>query len=190
MIPIHRAREGREHLHENSATFREAVGILKQGGAVLIFIEGICLNTHALQPFKKGMTRILEEAQRAAVYPMIQLHGLAYSDFRLFGKTVRWDMMNFERDVDIVSSKNRLQLNSQLFSSLQSLIVIPVHEPRRSRGLFYWLNWPYYLIIQTWIDKKTAGTVFYDSVLFAVLLFTYPLYVSVGCCLLWIFLLN
>ncbi len=54
MIPIFRAREGKEHLHKNASTFDESVQIIQNGGAVLIFIEGLCLNTNTLLPYKKG----------------------------------------------------------------------------------------------------------------------------------------
>ena len=46
MIPIYRAREGREHLHLNAGTFDASVDVLAKGGGILIFIEGICLLTH------------------------------------------------------------------------------------------------------------------------------------------------
>jgi hypothetical protein len=48
------------------------------------------------------------------------------------------------------------------------------------------LNAPYYRLIQRLVDRKTKETVFYDSVMFAALLFTYPLYLLLLGTGLWI----
>ena len=48
-----------------------------------------------------------------------------------------------------------------------------------NKNLFYYIHLPYYNIIKYWVDQKTKNTVFYDSVLFAVLLFTYPLFLLI-----------
>jgi hypothetical protein len=43
-------------------------------------------------------------------------------------------------------------------------------------GVAWFWHAPLFLMIKTFVAYKTKGTVFYDSVLFAVLLFAYPLY--------------
>ncbi len=43
-------------------------------------------------------------------------------------------------------------------------------------GIAWFWHAPLYLMIKTFAAHKTKGTVFYDSVLFALLLFIYPLY--------------
>jgi hypothetical protein len=43
-------------------------------------------------------------------------------------------------------------------------------------GIAWFWHAPLYISIKTFVAQKTKGTVFYDSVLFALLLFVYPLY--------------
>jgi 1-acyl-sn-glycerol-3-phosphate acyltransferase len=176
MIPIHRAREGREHLHLNAGTFDASVDVLAKGGGILIFIEGICLLTHELQPYKKGATRILEAAQLRGVQPMIHVVGIAYNDFKAFGKIVEIHVEEFEQLPALEHAKHRLDFNAAVFEQMSRLIHVPTKRIRIKKSLFYYLNVPYYRLIQRLVDRKTKETVFYDSVLFAVLLFTYPLY--------------
>jgi 1-acyl-sn-glycerol-3-phosphate acyltransferase len=176
MIPIHRAREGREHLHLNAGTFDASVDILAKGGGILIFIEGICLLTHELQPYKKGATRILEAAQQRGVQPMIHVVGIAYNDFKAFGKIVEIHVEEFEQQPTLEHAKHRLDFNAVVFEQMRRLIHVPTKHIRVKKSLFYYLNVPYYRFVQRLIDRKTKETVFYDSVLFAALLFTYPLY--------------
>jgi len=179
MIPIHRAREGREHLHLNQGTFDEAVQVLKKGGGVLIFIEGICLLTHEIQPFKKGAMRILEAAHQAGIRPMIHVIGIAYNDFRAFGKVVEIHVEEFEQELALGEAKQRVDFNAAVGQQMCGLVHVPNKQVKIKRSLFYYLNLPFYRIIQSIVDAKTKGTVFYDSVLFAALLFTYPLYLLI-----------
>jgi len=43
--------------------------------------------------------------------------------------------------------------------------------------LGYLIHRPYYIFIKKLVSKKTKGTVFYDSVLFGLLMLTYPFFV-------------
>jgi hypothetical protein len=58
MFPVYRLREGKEYLGLNAAAFENSRKVLSENGIVLIFIEGICLNKHELQPFKKGQPEL------------------------------------------------------------------------------------------------------------------------------------
>lgn len=176
MIPIHRAREGREHLHLNTGTFDASVDVLANGGGILIFIEGICLLTHELQAYKKGATRILEAAQQRGIQPVIHVIGIAYNDFRAFGKVVEIHVEEFDGRLELGQAKNRLDFNLAVFAQMSRLIHVPSKRIHIKRSLFYYLNLPYYRFVRRIVDNKTKGTVFYDSVLFATLLFTYPFY--------------
>jgi hypothetical protein len=69
-----------------------------------------------------------------------------------------------------------IDFNAAVFEQMSRLIHVPTKRIRIKKSLFYYLNVPYYRLIQRLVDRKTKETVFYDSVLFAVLLFTYPLY--------------
>jgi 1-acyl-sn-glycerol-3-phosphate acyltransferase len=176
MIPIFRAREGREHLHLNEGTFHESVEVLRRGDGLLIFIEGICLLTHELQPFKKGATRILEAAQLANIQPRIHVIGLGYSDFRSFGKVVHVSIEEFKLDQVFNHSRHRLDFNEAVRAQMEGLVKIPKERVALKKGFFYYVNLPFFRCIRAFVWRRTAGTVFYDSVLFGVLLFTYPIY--------------
>lgn len=58
LIPIYRLQEGHENLNRNDDTFKECYNILEQGGAILIFVEGLSLIDFKLRPLKKGLARI------------------------------------------------------------------------------------------------------------------------------------
>ena len=58
LIPIYRMQEGHKNLSRNDDTFRECHRILEEGGAILIFVEGLSLIDFKLRPLKKGLARI------------------------------------------------------------------------------------------------------------------------------------
>jgi hypothetical protein len=186
MIPVYRLREGKEFLHLNEYAFKASKNLLAKGEAVLIFIEGICLNTNELQPFKKGTARILQGTQEMGVQPKIHLAGIAYNHFFGIGKQVNIKITPFEFNTIIKTGKDRVDFNDAVFKALNDNIQPPKIEINKKnqkttvlfllgRGIRF-LQTPYYLPIKNLIYQKTKGTVFYDSVLFAVLLLTYPLF--------------
>lgn len=59
LIPIYRLQEGHENLSKNDDTFKECYSILDEGGAILIFVEGVSLIDMKLRPLKKGLARIV-----------------------------------------------------------------------------------------------------------------------------------
>lgn len=179
IIPVHRQKEGKQYLHLNDFTFQEAVRLLNKGEAVLIFIEGICLNTHELQPFKKGTTRILEEAHKKGINPIIHIAGIAYNHFRGIGKKVNISIVDLMLTRPIISPKDRVEFNKNAFAILNKNIFPPLPTTVIKKTPFYYLHLPYYRLIQKVTHKKTNKTVFYDSVLFSLLLFTYPLFIIV-----------
>ncbi len=185
MIPVFRAREGKEHLHRNSHTFQESVDLMKDGGAVLIFIEGICLNTHEIQPFKKGASRILETLHALDVFPKVHVIGMAYNSFRGIGKSVNIDITEIGSIKPIIESSDRLVFNARAMEEMSKNIHLPLEKTLVSHGFSYYFHLPYYRMIEYCVDLKFKQTVFFDSVLFAALLFTYPIYLA-----LWISLLS
>ena len=176
MIPVYRLREGKEFLHLNEYAFIESVKLLKNKEAVLIFIEGTCLNKNELQPFKKGTARIVQGCHAENLFPNIHLAGIAYNNFRGIGKRVNLCLDTFTQDKPIITPKDRVDFNNHVFSKLTTLILPTAHTPRIKKTALYYLNLPFYNIIYTFVDKKTKRTVFFDSVLFGVLFFLYPLY--------------
>ena len=176
MIPVYRLREGKEFLHLNEYAFVESARLLKNKEAVLIFIEGTCLNTNALQPFKKGTARILQACHTENLFPQIHLAGIAYNNFKGIGKRVNLCIETFSQTTAILSPKDRVNFNNAVFEKLTALILPTAHTPTIKKNALYYLNLPFYNIIYRFVDKKTKGTVFFDSVLFSVLFFLYPIY--------------
>ena len=176
MIPVYRLREGKEFLHLNEYAFVESARLLKNNAAVLIFIEGTCLNTNALQPFKKGTARILQACHTENLFPQIHLVGIAYNNFKGIGKRVNLCIETFSQTTAILSPKDRVNFNNAVFEKLTALILPTAHTPTIKKNALYYLNLPFYNIIYRFVDKKTKGTVFFDSVLFSVLFFLYPIY--------------
>ena len=187
MYPVYRIREGRQHVHLNRTTFQFSNEVLQRGGTLLIFIEGVCLNTHELQPFKKGAARIALEARHFAGFQIIPV-GVAYSDFCsigkaatvCFGKIIHPAKPFFHHH----EQANILSFNEMIFPQLKELIQPPeekiIANPSRKLHaavtIARLLNYPLYYPLSRKIASLTKGTVFYDSILFAALLFTYPLY--------------
>ena len=176
MVPVFRQREGKEHLHLNSNAFRQAVDCLRNDGVVLIFIEGICLNTHELQPFKKGASRILASAHAEGIFPIVQIAGIGYSSFTAFGKGIHLAFENMSWPAPIVEAADRVKFNAAVFEKMERLIEVPKHVGF-PHGLLYYFALPLYIPVRAFAAAKTKDSVFYDSVLFALLLFTFPVYV-------------
>lgn len=176
MIPVYRQKEGKQYLHLNEFAFEKSIHLLKNGEAVLIFIEGICINSHQLQPFKKGTTRILEGAQKQGIYPNIHIVGIAYNQLRGIGKKINICINNIKINQSISIPKDRVEFNKKVFELLKEQIIIPTQETTIKKTPLYYLHLPYYKWIEKNVTKSTRGTVFFDSVLFSVLLFTYPVF--------------
>ncbi len=185
MIPVYRLREGKQYLYLNEYAFKESVRLLKKGEAVLIFIEGTCMNTHQLQPFKKGATRILESAHKEGVFPIIHIAGIGYNHFRGIGKKVNISLFQYRFNQIINTPKDRVMFNKQIFELLNEQILPPTTPTIINKTPLYFFHLPYYKFIHHLADKKTKGTVFYDSVLFSLLLFTYPLFLFILFCFLY-----
>jgi hypothetical protein len=161
----------------NANTFQKAVECLRNDGIVLIFIEGICLNTHELQPFKKGASRILESAHAEGIFPIVQIAGIGYSSFTAFGKGIHLAFENLSWPTPIVEATDRVGFNAVVFEKMERLIKVPEH-PGFAKGFLYYFALPFYVPVRAFAAAKTKDSVFYDSVLFALLLFTFPVYVA------------
>lgn len=197
MFPVYRLSEGKENLSLNAAAFENSRKVLSQNGIVLIFIEGICVNKHELQPFKKGAARIATTCWKEGIPLTVLPLGIGYSSLQKMGKSVliqtgellhQKDLMPFEEE-----AKNYVAFNQVLFQKISDLIGIPIFNPSKSPmnqflgSIGAILNRPIYTIISGFVRKKTRSTVFYDSVLFGLLFFCYPLYLLVLALLLSVF---
>lgn len=200
MIPVYRLSEGRENLSLNEKAFQQSGEILQKGGIVLIFIEGICVHKHELQPFKKGAARIACDNRELVGLQVLPV-GLAYDSFERFGKSISLqicptfsikEIMIYEEEV-----RNYKRFNSVLYETLNVHIQIPPIErgfPFQTRVFLffpalagYLLHAPIYYPLRNIIRKKTNGTVFYDSVLLGSLLLLYPFYLLLLSLLLAVF---
>jgi hypothetical protein len=180
MIPVYRLREGKEFLHLNDYAFSRSIQLLSNGNAVLIFIEGICVNSNELQPFKKGTARILEGIQKQNINPTIHIAGIAFNQFRGIGKIVNLVVSEMKIVPQIQNSRDRVVFNQIVFNQLRENILIPTVPTKfNTNHLFYKIHQPFYRLIKNFVAKKTNNTVFYDSVLFSVLLFAYPLFLFI-----------
>jgi hypothetical protein len=180
MIPVYRLREGKEFLHLNDYAFSRSIQLLSNGNAVLIFIEGVCVNSNELQPFKKGTARILEGIQKQNINPTIHIAGIAFNQFRGIGKIVNLVVSEMTTVPEIQNSRDRVLFNKIVFDQLKDNILIPTIPTKFNiNHLLYKLHKPFYKLITNFVAKKTNNTVFYDSVLFSVLLFAYPLFLFI-----------
>jgi 1-acyl-sn-glycerol-3-phosphate acyltransferase len=131
MIPVYRLSEGKENLYLNEGAFQKSKEILTKNGIVLIFIEGICVHKHELQPFKKGAARIAKESSSKSGLQILPI-GIAYDSFEHFGKEVNITIGNtipvhslfpFEED-----AKSFRYFNETMYEEINKRIDIPVSK--------------------------------------------------------------
>jgi 1-acyl-sn-glycerol-3-phosphate acyltransferase len=188
MIPVYRLSEGKDNLPLNEGAFRRSKEVLSQNGIVLIFIEGVCVNKHELQPFKKGAARIAFESRTKAGLHILPL-GIAYDSFEHFGKHINIHIGQPVLPAQLFfheeESKSIRHFNERMYMEINQRIEIPVSVKSgilKQTLLFlpaitgYFLHILLYTIMKKFLRRKTRGTVFFDSVLFGTLLFLYPLY--------------
>jgi 1-acyl-sn-glycerol-3-phosphate acyltransferase len=197
MFPVYRLREGKEYLGLNAAAFENSRKVLSQNGIVLIFIEGICVNKHELQPFKKGAARIASTCWNEGIPIRILPLGIGYSSFNRMGKSVLIQTGALLNQKDLMytdeAAKNYVLFNQILFQKIQDLIKVTNFKPKDSRLIIFLgkigsiLHQPLYRILSGFVRKKTMRSVFYDSVLFGLLFFCYPIYLILLGLLLLIF---
>lgn len=184
MIPVYRISEGKENLHKNEYAFQRSLELLMQNRIVLIFIEGICLNKHELQPFKKGAARIALSVVKEQYPLQVMPVSICYDNFNSFGKHIRLELSEVIPAKELFphqeEAKNFQYFNEILHRRLSPMIQVPPAFQPKKPNLFALLgqvlHLPLYTPIKNLIKSKTKGTVFYDSVLFGVLLIVYPLY--------------
>jgi 1-acyl-sn-glycerol-3-phosphate acyltransferase len=190
MFPIYRMSEGKENMGLNTYAFEKSREVLRNNGILLIFIEGICVNKHQLQPFKKGAARIAYSCWKEGVPLKILPMGIAYDSFTEFGKKVNCNAGDIMHKSTLLvyeeEAQNYNHFNQQLLGAISSLIQIPTQkivfpiwlQPFATIGKI--IHHPLYRFIQKAVAKKTKNSVFYDSVLFGFLFFVY------GIILLWL----
>jgi 1-acyl-sn-glycerol-3-phosphate acyltransferase len=130
-IPIYRLKEGRENLALNDNTFERCLQILQQGGIVLIFSEGLCLNQWELRPLKKGTARIAINAWKqdsiSSSFRILPV-SLNYSSFTRFSKSVVIHFGDAIKNEHLPKEKTEaetiIELNKQIHSRLEQGIIV------------------------------------------------------------------
>lgn len=204
MLPVYRIREGSENLNTNYDTFDTCIDLFKHGEAVLIFSEGLCVNEWNLRPLKKGTARLAFKAWDEGILLKVLPAGINYSSFRKPGKKVVihfGDILeaNSFAETSTDGSKHLL-FNKELYTRLQPLVYeIEAGDKAKLTQKFgttslqrklllapfaalgYVLHAPLYVL--AWlIANRFKKEVHFDSILFAVLMLGYPLYLLLAAC--------
>jgi 1-acyl-sn-glycerol-3-phosphate acyltransferase len=203
ILPVYRTSEGVENLSENYKTFEDCIELFKKEGVVTIFSEGKCINEWHLRPLKKGTARLAIKAWEEDIPLRVLPVGINYSSFTRFGKTI---LLNFgdiiSKDVINFNEADGLRnaaFNQKLESELRNLVLeIPKDDKALRKQQFmvypslpsriilalpailgFILHAPLFIPVKTFVWKRTHDNDHYDSVMIALLLLFYPLYLLV-----------
>jgi 1-acyl-sn-glycerol-3-phosphate acyltransferase len=199
MLPVYRVSEGVENLGNNYSTFESCQNIFKNGGIVLIFSEGSCINEWHLRPLKKGTARLALSAWQQNIPLRVLPLGINYSNFRKYGKILSLNfgkiITNEEMNTDLTSGKSVNEFNEKLQQQLQNLVFeIDKNDQEKFKKYFnteqpifktillfipamlgYIIHFPLYYSIHLSIKNKANDH--YDSIMIGILFFLYPFYV-------------
>ncbi len=211
MLPVYRTSEGVENMNENYKTFDACIEVFKQHGVVQIFSEGKCINEWHLRPLKKGTARLAFSCWDKNIPLKVLPIAINYNSFRKFGKNIFIHFGEFitkdEMDMSEADGLRNQNFNNRLNAELEKavfeidkndltkrkellLVKIPLWQkiiltPFAIIGFF--VHAPLYLPVKAVVLKKTFLSDHYDSILIAILTFTYPLYLLLIVLLLFIF---
>jgi 1-acyl-sn-glycerol-3-phosphate acyltransferase len=200
MMPVYRTTEGVDNLPENYKTFDACIEVFRNNGVVMIFSEGKCINEWHLRKLKKGTARLAIKAWQENIPLRVLPVGINYSSFWRFGKNV---FINFgtvisKDDIDLTAKEGmRYQaFNHELNKQFEHLVfkisrgdkqkqkeMLEI-EPSGIRKIALaipaaigWLvHAPLYLPVKRFTWKRTYNNDHFDSVMTAILLFSYPVY--------------
>jgi hypothetical protein len=166
-----------------------------------MFCEGKCINEWHLRPFRKGTARLAISSWQEGIDVRVLPVGINYSSFRKFGKNI---FLNFgaiiSKDAILGSEtdgKRNLIFNDKLKTELEKLVFeIPADDLELKKKLLtvkqsglskiiltipaiigLLLNAPLYLPVRYFVRTKTKDSDHHDSVLLALLIFFYPVYI-------------
>ena len=195
MLPVYRMRDGKHKLSLNDQTFERSREVLMNNGILLVFVEGFCEHQTTLQlPLKKGAPRVVEACWRQGVPVQILPVWLQYNSFTRYPKHIEirlgevlpppatgtlpepavvWQRINEQTAAALKKLEaGQSALSVRLHPLLQILLALPAL-------LGAVLHAPLYLPVKAVVRYLTRGSVHLDSVLLAVLLLLYPLYLLV-----------
>ncbi|MBI5856978.1 MAG: 1-acyl-sn-glycerol-3-phosphate acyltransferase [Sphingobacteriales bacterium] len=200
ILPVYRTSEGVENLSENYKTFDSCIDIFRKNGIITIFSEGKCINEWHLRPLKKGTARLAMKAWEENIPLKVLPVGINYNSFRLFGKNV---ILNFGEvllkehfNMNEPDGLRHQAFNNRLNEELKQLIFeIQQTDKKKKKDLLTVRISPLKKIllalpalagfithvilfypIKKFTGIRTLDTDHYDSVIIAILLVAYPLY--------------
>lgn len=210
ILPVYRTSEGVENLSENYKTFDDCLKIFRMNGVICIFSEGKCINEWHLRPLKKGTARLTMKAWEEHIPLQVLPVGINYNSFRLFGKNV---FINFgeiiHKEHFNLAEPDGLRhqaFNHRLNEEFKQLVFeIPETDKKKKTKLLY-IKIPLlkkillaipaltgfithlflFLPVKAFTNSRTLHTDHYDSVIIAILLFAYPIYLFLLVAILWI----
>ena len=199
-LPVYRTREGAENLSANYITFSACRKVFEKNGIVLIFSEAGCVNEWQLRPLKKGTARLAISSWQSGINLKVIPVGINYSSFKKFGKTVHIYFGNTILPQQIAAepteAKQLLHFNAILKKELQkhvyqvtngnkqtvlkkfdvrlpaikkAILLLPAVIGFITHFLFFYAVW---LVVQFTFKNSDH----YDSVLTALVVLLYPLY--------------
>ena len=201
LIPIYRLSEGKENLSKNTETFDHCMALLKKNHTILIFSEGICVNEWNLRPLKKGTARLAllacnEGISNLQIIPAnINYSGFAQNPKDLainFNASFTTNDLQKSPEPLFYNAFNKILtagiVNNMIVQKEQTTISVfpdpstsakPILKSALAIPAFigFIANYWFYSIIKNFAIRKTRGSVFYDSVLFGILLLLYPIMV-------------
>ncbi len=140
MMPIYRLSEGKEDLGKNQETFEKCHAVFRQGGAILMFSEGLCIQEMRLRPLKKGTARIAMEYSKDGAPLTIIPTGLNYMkpmNFRedvLIQMDTPFNAADFAAEYKENSSKGIQSFNKRLVAGFQNS-VIDIRDKKNEKAL-------------------------------------------------------
>ncbi len=189
MIPSYRIRDGKENLGRNDVTFNLCRKHISKGHHILIFVEGFCNHQTKLQlPLKKGAPRLLLQGWQDGIDVQLLPVWLRYSSFTGFPKEID---INFGRPFgkevvreEAESGAAMFTINKETANQLQELATVYNHAREDKQNtllgilalLGFLTNVGFYYPL-TLLANRLKGEIHYDSVLFCLIAFLYPLYI-------------
>jgi len=213
MMPVWRRRDGLAQVPRNYETFDLCLQKWRQGGSLIIFSEGLCVQEWKLRTLSKGTARLVLQAAREGIDLEVVPVGINYAHFSGPGKayelkfgppvkaSVLWQQWlpagQVPADLEEAESARFLvRFNRWLQAEMEPLVlseaaILEASRKTKVRKAMLWLSRflhaPYYMPLRHLVGRACRDTVHFDSVLFAVLMFTYPLYLGLigGALTLW-----
>lgn len=189
MLPIYKKNDADDVAVRNAFTYEECARLLKEGKHILIFPEGRSHNQYSLHKFMpEGCDRLMEMCYKKSVALQIQPFALSYSSFSFVPKAVKIkalpkvDPTDFIEDHVVQTTAVLQKVREELTANLSVQPLVPKENPADLQKFLwipakigYYTQFWYYRLWRDFIRKKTEGTIFFDSLLFGSLLFSYPL---------------